>query len=296
MGALLAKALHDYTQQTILVVCYTNHALDQFLEDLRQIGIPDTDMVRLGGRAAPQLAHLNLFHSSQRSSQPSRTKADWTMIDEFKNRLQYLSSRLDTSVTEFLSNKISYADILEHIEFEDEDHFEAFSVPKSDDGMAVVGRGGRTVDSTYLIAQWHKGYDAGIFKKAPQLKTETAARIWATPLPVRQSLMAKWREELQKQMVDDIGGVGREYNTCQMQLTQKDRESLVTTLKGKRIVACTTTGAAKFTEELRTAAPDVVLVEEAGEILESHILTALGANTHQLILIGDHKYVFSRNS
>ncbi|KAJ8581334.1 hypothetical protein M405DRAFT_699764, partial [Rhizopogon salebrosus TDB-379] len=31
VGALLAKVLHDFTNQTILVVCYTNHALDQFL-------------------------------------------------------------------------------------------------------------------------------------------------------------------------------------------------------------------------------------------------------------------------
>jgi len=291
VGALLAKALHDFTDQTILVVCYTNHALDQFLEDLRKIGIPDSSMVRLGGKAKPQLAHLNLFHASQRTSQPSRTKADWTMIDELKNRLQHLSGRLDASVSEFLRNKISYGDILVNIEFDDEDYFEAFRVPKSDDGMEIVGRRGRTVDPTYLIEEWHKGNHPGIFKKAIHLQTETATRIWATPLPVRQSLIAKWKEALQQQMVDDIGTVGREYNNCQMQLAQKNGESLVTTLKGKRIVSCTTTGAAKFTEELRTAAPDVLLVEEAGEILESHILTALGENTRQLILIGDHKCV-----
>ena len=33
----------------------------------------------------------------------------------------------------------------------------------------------------------------------------------------------------------------------------------------------------------------MVLVEEAGEILESHILTALAPQTQQLVLIGDHK-------
>lgn len=291
VGALIAKALHDFTEQTILVVCYTNHALDQFLEDLRKIGIPDTNMVRLGGRAKPQLAHLSLFHASQRSSQPSRTKADWTMIDELKTNLQFLCRRLDNSVSELVGKKITYGDILTHIEFEDEDYFEAFRIPNSDDGMAVVGRGGRKVDPTYLIAQWDRGSDAGVFKRAAHMQTEIATRIWAIPLPVRQSLMAKWTEDLQKQMADDIGKVGREYNNCQMQLTRKNGESLVTTLKEKRIIACTTTGAAKFTEELRTAAPDVVLVEEAGEILESHILTALGENTHQLILIGDHKYV-----
>ncbi|KAG1740695.1 P-loop containing nucleoside triphosphate hydrolase protein [Suillus occidentalis] len=289
VGALLAKALHDFTNQTILVVCYTNHALDQFLEDLRKIGIPDNNMVRLGGRAKPQLAHLNLFNPSQRTSQPPRTKADWTMIDEFKNRLKYLCSRLDNSFTEFVANRIRYEDILTHIEFEDDTYFEAFRVPKSEDDMAIVGRRGREIDPTYLIALWERGRDAGIFKNAAHLRTEESTRIWTTPWPARQKMLAKWTQDLQKQMVDDIGTVGREYNSCQIDLARKFGESLVATLKAKRIIACTTTGAAKFTEDLRTAAPDVVLVEEAGEILESHILTALGANTNQLILVGDHK-------
>ncbi|KAG0697526.1 P-loop containing nucleoside triphosphate hydrolase protein [Suillus ampliporus] len=282
VGALLAKALHDFTDQTILVVCYTNHALDQFLEDLRKIGIPDNNMVRLGGRATPQLAHLNLFNPSQRTSQPPRTKADWTMIDEFKNRIRFLCTRLDNSVAEFVANKIHYEDILTHIEFK-----ETMIILKL---FVFPSRGGREVDPTYLIALWERGRrDAGIFKNAAHLQTGESTRIWATPLPVRQTLMAKWTHDIQEEMVDDIGAVGRDYNTCQMQLSRKYGESLVATLKAKRIVACTTTGAAKFTEDLRTAAPDVVLVEEAGEILESHILTALGANTNQLILIGDHK-------
>ncbi|KAG1856396.1 P-loop containing nucleoside triphosphate hydrolase protein [Suillus subalutaceus] len=274
VGALLAKALHDFTDQTILVVCYTNHALDQFLDDLLKIGIPDDHMVRLGGRAKPQLAHLNLFSPSQRTSQSPRTKVDWTMIDEFKARLKYLCSRLDNSVAEFMAHRIRYEDILTHIEFEDESYFEAFRIPKSDDGMATVGRKGREIDPTYLIALWERGQ---------------SSRIWTTPLPARKNLMAKWTNDLQRQMVDDIGSVGRDYNNCQIDLARKLGESLVATLKAKRIIACTTTGAAKFTEDLRTAAPDVVLVEEAGEILESHILTAFGANTNQLILIGDHK-------
>lgn len=60
-------------------------------------------------------------------------------------------------------------------------------------------------------------------------------------------------------------------------------------LNEKRIIACTTTGAAKHGERIRAASPTVVLVEEAGEILESHVLTAMGPKTDQLILIGDHK-------
>jgi hypothetical protein len=252
-------------------------------------------MVRLGGRAKPQLAHLNLFHPNQRIFQPRRTKADWTMIDELKERVQVLCGRLEGSVSRLLGNTGSYEDILTHIEFEDEEYFEAFRVPKAGDGMAVVHRKGRKA-STYLIVRWSNGQrDAGIFKKAAHLRTEEATRIWATLPRDRWSLIAKWREDIQKQVVDGICSAGEEYDDCQMQLMQKHSESLVATLKAKRIVACTTTGAAKFTEELRTAAPDVVLVEEAGEILESHILTTLGENTRQLILIGDHKYVLNNS-
>lgn len=60
-------------------------------------------------------------------------------------------------------------------------------------------------------------------------------------------------------------------------------------LQSKRIIACTTTGAAKYTKQLRSAAPGIVIVEEAGEILESHVLTAMTPKTKQLVLIGDHQ-------
>lgn len=46
---------------------------------------------------------------------------------------------------------------------------------------------------------------------------------------------------------------------------------LMTTM---RIVGCTTTAAAKYADQLALVKPEILLVEEAGEILESHILTS----------------------
>jgi superfamily I DNA and/or RNA helicase len=60
-------------------------------------------------------------------------------------------------------------------------------------------------------------------------------------------------------------------------------------IRKKRIIGCTTTAAAKYVQALQSISPGILLVEEAGEILESHILTALSPDTKQLILIGDHK-------
>lgn len=49
MGVLMCDIIVRCTDQTILCVCYTNHALDQFLESLLDKGI--TDIVRMGGRS-----------------------------------------------------------------------------------------------------------------------------------------------------------------------------------------------------------------------------------------------------
>lgn len=97
-----------------------------------------------------------------------------------------------------------------------------------------------------------------------------------------------------KGVVADMCNVGRDYNNAQDELAHRFGESTVTLLKQKRIIGCTTTEAAKYAEDLAAVSPDVLLVEEAGEILESHILTALGERTNQMILIGDHKYVSFR--
>jgi hypothetical protein len=59
-------------------------------------------------------------------------------------------------------------------------------------------------------------------------------------------------------------------------------------LKGAKVVGMTTTGAAKYNQMLRTLGPEVIIVEEAAEVLEASIVAALTSNTKHLILIGDH--------
>ncbi|XP_055696912.1 NFX1-type zinc finger-containing protein 1-like [Phlebotomus papatasi] len=66
-----------------------------------------------------------------------------------------------------------------------------------------------------------------------------------------------------------------------------------------RIIGMTTTGAAKYHEMLDLLRPSVVIIEEAAEVPETHIITSLTEFTQQLILIGDHKqlayYNFDKN-
>ncbi|KAM0574910.1 hypothetical protein ACHAO3_007489 [Verticillium nonalfalfae] len=80
-----------------------------------------------------------------------------------------------------------------------------------------------------------------------------------------------------------------QFDDIQRQVDYLFAEAKRNFIKTKRIVGCTTTAASMHSSLISAFAPDVVMVEEAGEILEAHILAALQPCVQQLILIGDHK-------
>ena len=80
-----------------------------------------------------------------------------------------------------------------------------------------------------------------------------------------------------------------DYNeSCKRQRAAKHNADRFT-LETADIIGMTTTGAAKYQHVLHMVKPRIVIVEEAAEVLESHIVSALNAGTQHLILIGDHK-------
>ena len=60
-------------------------------------------------------------------------------------------------------------------------------------------------------------------------------------------------------------------------------------LKEADLIGLTTTIAAKYNWLLSEINAKVVIVEEAAECLEGHIISSLNRKTQHLILIGDHK-------
>ena len=103
--------------------------------------------------------------------------------------------------------------------------------------------------------------------------------------------MERWKANILREHANNISEMAKRYNSYQSEIEEKFSESDGAILRSKRIIGCTTTAAAKYSAILSSASPDVLLIEEAGEILESHVLTALGQSAKQLILIGDHKSV-----
>lgn len=286
IGALLAKALYEHTVETILVLSYTNHALDQFLEDLLDNGIPQQNVVRLGSKSTLRTSPMRLFER-QKTTGYSRSRTIWDVINNLEADVENCQANLLTELRSYSQAKVSWKEILSSLEFSDiDDHFyPALLVPDEEDGMTRVGKTGQKLNPDYLYDRWSQGKDAGIFKS----QATGHPAIWSMKLKSRQEHVKRWTTALLDEQASKVLALLQRYNKSQERLAQLLGERTAHTLKSMRIIGCTTTAAAKYASDLRNAAPGVVLVEEAGEILESHVITALSPKTKQLILIGDHK-------
>jgi replication-associated recombination protein RarA len=284
IGALIAKILHDQTNETMLILTYTNHALDQFLEDIQKAGIPASSIVRLGSKSNANTRALSIREQPNNYKMARQT---WTMIQDQKTEAESYHDALVTRMSSFASTRLSEQVLLDFLEFSnDSEYFDAFVVPNNEDGMTVMGKNNKGIDKYYLAKRWIKGEDAGVFANHAM---QTYPHVWNVPPQIRNRLQAQWNETIFEERVAEISTLADKYNKCCAQIDRLFRKKNFHVLSQKRIIGCTTTAAAMYTDEIRKASPGIVLVEEAGEILESHILTALTSTTKQLILIGDHK-------
>ena len=181
----------------------------------------------------------------------------------------------------------TYLDLLEYLEFEQLDlpFFASFTVPKEDDGMTRVGHKGKNIQPDYLIRQWVEGRLAKPFEEV----SKAFPIIWSMNPEQRAYHVSQWRAARFKETISDICCTGERHDKAIAKVQTLWAQADTIILLSKRIIGCTTTAAAKYATDIQAASPQILLVEEAGEILESHILTAMTPATQQLIMIGDHK-------
>ncbi|CAL1285236.1 unnamed protein product [Larinioides sclopetarius] len=113
--------------------------------------------------------------------------------------------------------------------------------------------------------------------------------IWDLSYESRWSLYKFWLKEyieLKKEWTVKLHRqIRNKYENLQEMRSQED----IYFCKRALVVGMTTTGAAKYRHIVQHLNPRIVIVEEAAEILESHIVTSLARGTQHLILIGDHQ-------
>ena len=263
----------------IVCVCYTNHALDQLLEHLVKDGVEQ--LIRLGSRSKSELLQdLNLRHISK---QIRPTKAEG-----YEKHLLYEQLDIDLDEIEELMPRLRdpahWTNIREYLEKYHDDHYEQLFGRGVDEYgfQEVKGRKYNALNS------WIKGAPKRITSTRP-VSELVAVNLNSMSGSERSALHRYWVQQSMIELNRRFLHVVDSYRHTRDSLQKCHREVDLRCLLYAHVIGVTTTGLARNLDILRRVRAKVVVIEEAGEVLEAHTLTALLPSVEHAILIGDHE-------
>ena len=339
----------------VLIVCYTNHALDQFLTGIHDF--QKTGIVRVGGRSDSELIQ-SFSIDKHRKSAPLppgiydiRSQA-YDDISRCETAIEEATFRLGMTYTsliraEVLSElmhgeqfvqlgrgqamarwlqldvvqaKAKFGEEAEEIEGEEIDLEEERrpDVEEAGDKRKQRRRDAeRRLRQTKariakeLVEEVTDARDNGWTEQKSKQKQRERRRcfkrnillndamsgeeamkqknIWGLPIQQRWQLYRHWvaeyRRRLRKKLSDDTA----EHQMAAHRLKEAHEQIDLLIMRKAMVVGMTTTGAAKNRALLQELRPKVIVVEEAAEVLEAHVVTALNGSCEHLVLIGDHQ-------
>ena len=319
----LAKILND---KPIVVVTYTNHALDQFLsgildfesniirignrsedERIRELSLRNRRDFRRGTLEREEREYLNLELSKlTRNLQMTSRKLTSVLLTEEDIRYYATPSqanRLLNHPTYSISNWASCEDLnfrlmpittpakTEVDDGDTEEIDEVYSDSENEDAVDFNENVGYISDEEFFSKQDDLSQSDVIpdFNRDLVYDSQAYADPWSLDRADRNKLIDYWIS------------LKKEYLSNQLESTQSRYKYLSNTLKEHfiavdrfalrqaAVVGMTTTGAAKNSELIRALQPHIIFIEESAEVLEAHVVACLSKSVQHLILIGDHK-------
>lgn len=305
----------------LMIVCYTNHALDQFLEGL--FATHRADMVRIGNRS--RSAKIQSITLKQKRVNFVGTEDECNLRNlckKLKHEISHLSSDISTTIIkiDILKNNILNTSTLEKEMGPFYDIFNWCKKKSDEKGNSVLCEWLLGLDvPESLVCSCFDPHPFYVYKKehvALCLNCGEAAKLKNKILQKLMEVPAVYNEDLDSELnilnscfQENLRwGLYRGWveNYCyrletanSVQINQvKDLKCRVNDIakaldkqiiKKHFIIGITTTSAAENWDILQDVRPAVVIAEESAEVLESHLLASLSSGCQQLILIGDHK-------
>ncbi|XP_074653872.1 NFX1-type zinc finger-containing protein 1-like [Tubulanus polymorphus] len=113
--------------------------------------------------------------------------------------------------------------------------------------------------------------------------------LWRLPIAERWRMYRSFVQKFIKASNDQSNELQLKYSQAAERMKEITSRTDLMILQNSKIIGMTTTGAARCQRLLQEIKPKIVIVEEAAEVLESHIITSLSEGCEHLVLIGDHK-------
>ncbi|KAF9358200.1 hypothetical protein BGX26_002267 [Mortierella sp. AD094] len=319
----------------ILCICYTNHALDQFLEHLLDAGIED--IVRVGARSKSiRLQDFNLESLLNATDKPLGVRDVLRSVAEERYGIFENINRLEQLLK---SEVLTWEYVGPFLQMNHTEQWEQFhtaaeigqydtNVGDDMDGWDRVAVK-PTDDTEHMYLRWAKGEDIeekirfnrDILKEKSSMKSRKNSfaalsenyswqqqdirpysipkskrplrmldgDVWEMSMYERKCLTNSWRSEVQESMMTTMAGLLQRAENLTKRKNDAYDEMRRNILQKASVIGMTTNGAAKMQCLVEAVSPKIIMCEEAGEVLEAHILAALSDSTKHLILIGDHK-------
>ncbi len=277
LGVLVSQVILNTTNATILCVCYTNHALDQFLEALLDRGVQG--IVRLGRRTKNErIQRLELHTLAEGHTHNAEQKRQWYLI---KTELSDLERQFEERVAFLKMDRLHWRRLSCFLQDADPQALKQLTFPACTDGFDLVGENGKKVGPDYLWHRWSKGKDS--------TPLNFSAGLWALSKDERMELMADWLHAIKRSVAKRCSAIMLRHQALSKMKSEIRREGDRQILASARVIGCTTHGATTRRQLLRAAGATVLMVEEAAEILEAHVITSISDEIEHIIMIGDHQ-------
>ncbi|XP_069114828.1 NFX1-type zinc finger-containing protein 1-like [Argopecten irradians] len=352
----------------IILLSYTNHALDQFLEGIVRMpkvnAMPVKDIVRVGSRSKVEsLDKFNIIHRRKECKTMTRLQALTNLHEEAKTH-----NILGNSIRIYLTSLV-HEECLRRVEVIPETLFQSLKMRKikslpadgtylcnwlgifSEDFLPrrgtkdensessegdidevtpteMLGLGFEKEDfevktmtskdhmqmaqpiiTTETKEDLHKGirYWSNVKKEKktpilqevkrrilhtrpmPQQEESKIKDVWKLSHQDRWRLYVLWIRKILKKLQDDIGSPQEMYRCAFGRYKECRQSEDIEILKKARIVAMTTTRAANDHDILRSINPKIMVIEEAAEVPDHHVLACLVPSLQHLVMIGDHQ-------
>ena len=140
IGALVAQMIRENTEESILCVCYTNHALDQFLEHLLDTG--ETKIVRIGGRSKSEKVKQYQLSCLARTKE-SLSRVATRRLNGVVAQIHKSHERIESLIEE-MKEPISWSKprggVSDYLQYHYPHYFKYFDIShQSMDGFQIIG-------------------------------------------------------------------------------------------------------------------------------------------------------------
>jgi len=141
-----------------------------------------------------------------------------------------------------------------------------------------------------FVERWLKGAPWG-YRRPRTVDNLRDVNITHMTGQERRLIRDAWIKDMHTELQNKFRTAMAAYDTLKKQLDAIRTELDLRVLRQANIIGVTTSGLARNLDLIRRTGAKVLVCEEAGEVLECHLLTALLPSIEHAILIGDHQQV-----